>query len=522
MEILSFLKNSKIKKILSILSPKPSIGGLGINDSALKFVLAEDSKISKAAVDLPPGILEGGKVKDLNAFKSALSNLHSKIIPNTKKKIYIVLNVPDINVYTQVFNLPPAAENNIEEAVRLNLQMISPSDFSSVYSDWQRVDKAKADSRQIEVLGAFIQKQIINDLATALKETNFVVVAIEFYSLAISRVVSAMNETSNFCLLMRLDASGISFSIIRKGNLYFQRFISWPIQEEKQITFNILKDLIVREVQKVLNFSSKQWPDKIEKILFVSSSLEDKIAQIITENFPLAVQKLSLSSELKDPFGLWSFSSEELKSLDSNLLGAFSSSLRGLIGRSRDIIISLASTGTEEEFRQNQIIYFVKMWRNIIMTSFGFVAVVFIVMDIFMASMISSLNSRLTNLVNLPETGEINDLQTKAVEFNSKIAVAFQAKQESLKWSQFLEEIKNIAGNDIIINRIFVQSPTGVILFNGEAANESLILSFKENLVKNDYFKEVDLPLSSVNSLGGGLLDFSVNFKIDDSLISPQ
>ena len=36
-------------------------------------------------------------------------------------------------------------------------------------------------------------------------------------------------------------------------------------QEEKQITFEVLKNLIITETQKVLNFSSKQWSDKIEK-----------------------------------------------------------------------------------------------------------------------------------------------------------------------------------------------------------------------------------------------------------------
>lgn len=513
---------SKIRKIIGILNPRLPIGGLEISDLSLKFVSSDENKISSHSIELAPGVLENGKVKDGTSFKEALLALHSQIAPKAKKEVYAILNIPDINVYSQVFGLPPAAENNMEEAVRLNLQMISPSDFSSVYSDWQRVGDSNFDGRQIEILGAFVQRQIIDDFAKALKEAKFVVVATEFYSLAISRIVSAMGEISNFCLLMRLDSSGIGFSAIRKGSLYFQRFVPWPMQEEKQITFEILRDMIIREVQKVINFSSKQWPDKIEKIFLISSSLEDKITQIISENFSLAVQRLSLPAEIKDPRGLWSFNGEGLDAMDSNFLGAFGSSLRGLISRSKDIIISLASTGTEEEFRQNQIIYFSEIWRNIILTSFIFIAVVFLGLDVFMANMGVSLKSRLANFTNLPETEEVSNLQEEAAKFNAKVSVALQAKKESLRWSRFLEEIKSAAGEGIFIDRIFVQSPLeGTVLFNGRASNESAIVNFKESLEKNQYFKSINLPLASISSLSGGMLGFSVDFKTDSSLIAP-
>jgi hypothetical protein len=346
-------------------------------------------------------------------------------------------------------------------------------------------------------------------------------VAAEFYSLAVSRVISGISEIQNFCLLMRLDSNGLGFSVIRKGGLYFQRFVPWPVQEEKQITFEILKDMIIRETQKVLNFYSKQWPEKIEKIFLVSSSLEDKISQIISENFGLATQKLSLPEELKDPSGSWSFSGEGLNALDSDLLGAFGSSLRGLISRSEDVIISLASTGTEEEFRQSQVIYFSKMWRNIILTSFGFISVVFVILNMFLAGTANSLSERLANFVNLPETEEMANLQAEAAKFNAKVAVAVEARKESLQWSKFLEEIKSVSGENITIDRIFIQSPLdGTVLFNGRAPNESAVVNFKESLEKNEYFKNINLPLSGIASLTGGMLSFSVDFKMDSKLIA--
>jgi Tfp pilus assembly protein PilN len=182
----------------------------------------------------------------------------------------------------------------------------------------------------------------------------------------------------------------------------------------------------------------------------------------------------------------------------------------------------LASTGTEEEFRQDQIIYFAQIWRNIILTSFAFIVGVFLLLDGFITSTANSLNERLANFTNLPETEEVSKLQEEASKFNSKVSLAIQAKQQSLRWSGFLEEIKNVVGGNITIDRIYIQSPSsGTVLFNGRASNESAIVNFKEALEKNGYFKDINLPLASIKPLAGGMLGFSVDFKADNSLINP-
>ncbi|NCQ02589.1 hypothetical protein GW816_00820, partial [Candidatus Wolfebacteria bacterium] len=82
----------KIKRILNILNPQPGIGGLEISDSALKFVLIKENKLTFTSLNLPAGTLEEGKIKNKENFKAALSKLHSQITFRTKKKIYIIVN----------------------------------------------------------------------------------------------------------------------------------------------------------------------------------------------------------------------------------------------------------------------------------------------------------------------------------------------------------------------------------------------------------------------------------------------
>ncbi len=498
-----------LKKILNILNPQPAIGGLEISDSVIRFILARENKLVfvSASVNLAAGVVKEGKVKNKEDFKSALLNLHSQITPKKKKKIYAVINISDSNVYSQVFNLPLVAIDNIEEAAKLNLQMISPMDFASAYSDWQQVGENPNNGGQLEILGAFASNKIIDDMVGCLKAANFVVTAIEFSSLAISRLTLELPNLPNSFLLSHLTSSGLGFALIKNHNLYFNHFIIWPSSDNKQISLSVIKEIIISETQKILNFSSSHWPDvDISTFLLATPALEEKLSQIITENFHLSVQKMVLP--------LWSVKNSQLPSITSDWFIALGSALRGLIPRSKDTLISLASTGTEEEFHQQQTINFIKFWRNIILTSFSFILAAFVVTEIFLTKTIDSLDNQLANLVNLPAEGKVNELQNQAENFNARVGLALNAKEQIYSWSPFFEEIKNLAGENIVIKRIFTQSVGSPILFNGEAADEQTIIDFKNKVESAPQFTEVNFALSSVTLAPDGKFNFSITFKL--------
>lgn len=504
-----------IKSILNIISPQPQIGGLEISDSALRFVVVKENKFTSSSLNLTTETIGEGKIKNKDNFKAAAKKLHSQITRRTKKRIYVILNIPDVNIYTQTFNLPIVAVENLEEAVHLNLQMISPSDFSSVYSDWQKVGESGADGGQLEILGAFAANKTVDEFIECLKEANFVVVAIEFPGLSISRLISGLEEPAKPFLLLHLTSGGLSFNLIRNRNLYLNHFVSWPSSEERQISLSAIKEIIIRETQRVLNFSGSHWPEaQVNNLLLAAPALEEKISQIIAENFSLSVKKISLPSKLAAPDGRWSISNNQLPSLTSDWFAALGSAFRGLISRSKDTIISLASTGTEEEFRQHQVINFIKIWRNIILTSLSFILVAFVVVDGFLAKNVVSLNSQLANLANLPEMKEINQLQEEAEDFNGKVQLGLDVKNQIYNWSPFFEKIRDLTGSGIAIERIFIQSKGMPILFNGRATDEKTVIDFKTKLEQDSQFQNIDLSLASIVSASDGSLRFTITFKI--------
>lgn len=497
-----------ILRILKLLNPQPPIGGLEINESALNFALLKDGELISASLGLPPGAVEGGKIKNSAAFKAALLELHSKITPRKKKKIYAVINIPESNIYVQVFNLPLLAANNLEEAVRLNLQMISPVDFQTVYSDWQKVGEVDIDGGQLEILGAFAPRQIVDEFTKYLLEANFVVAAMEIPGLALGRLINPQEITNKLqsVILLRLSSSGLGFSILRNGNLYFNHFIPW---EAGQISWTVLGDMIIRETQKVLNFYAGHWPSASSGFLLVvpTPEIEGKISRLLADTFSLQV------------FPLKNFIGGEaqklnLASLGSESLVALGSAIRGLIPRSKDTIISATSVGTEANYRQNQIINFINVWRNIALTVLLFILAVFGATEGFLMRGGKSLDARLANVKVLSENQEFNQLHARAKEFNQRIELALQAKSQSSDWAPFLEKIRDLAGGEIVIKRIFVQSLETPVLINAQAPSEDKILDFKNALVNGPQFEDISLPLGNITPGSRGMIDFSISFKI--------
>ncbi len=506
----------KIKKIIKILNPIPEIGGVEISDSAVKFALAKDDKSVFTSLNLALGIVSEGKVLDKNKLKEALMGLHSRITPKLKKKIYAVVNIPDDNIYAQSFNLPTAASDNLEEAAKLNLQMISPMDFSTVYSDWQKIGEIKFDGGQLEILGAFVSGGIVDDIIECLKEANFVVVAVEYAGLALSRVAAAALPQSPDFVLMHLGANGLNFIFVKNSNFYFSHFAPWPKNEERQIKMSVVEEMVVSETQRTLNFVGSHWPEtQIKNIFFSTPVLEEKIAEIISKNFGLTAQKVVLPANLKDLAGQWSVNDKQIISLGSDWFSALGSALRGLIPRSKDIIISLASAGTEEEFRQYRIVNFTKMWRNAVLTSLSLILISFISVDMFIISMVKSIDSQLSNLANLSVSQEITNLQKLAKDFNAKVDLALKAKEGIYNFSPIIEKLMGFAGEkNIIIDRIFIQSKNSDILFNGRANDFQNIIDFKTKIESDSQFKEVIMPPAGVIMDSGGKASFNITFKI--------
>ncbi len=494
------------KKIINIINPQPILAGLEISDLELRFIKLKRDNLISVSVKLAPGIIEEGKIKNRPNFIAALSSLHSKITSKKKKKIYVIVSIPSVNVYAKTFNLPSIASNNIEEAANLNLQMISPINFADTYSDWQLVNENKRYDGQVEILGALAPSSVIKEFSSSLEEAGFGIGAIEFSALSLARLAIDLGvgvDVKSPEILLQISSEGLNFSAIRNGNLYFTHFNYWKtvsnFKETGKIPFLDFKEFLIKETQKILHFYESHWEGKINKVILVSQGLNNEIVKIFSENLSLKIQLLTL---------------KKFNQLSPVWYCALSLALRGLIPRSQDNIISLTDTGTKEKFQQHQVINFINIWRNIILISLVFIIMVFGATTWFLADKMEFINVPRVDLLGAMKIEELDQLNKEVVDFNKKVKLTLEAKQSSINLFPIFEKIKNLAGDDITLERIFIQSLETPILINATAVNREAVINFRDALEQQAQFYQINLPLLNIVSLVDGPIKFSVSFKV--------
>ncbi|MBI5079517.1 hypothetical protein HZB06_02500 [Candidatus Wolfebacteria bacterium] len=496
-----------INQILNFINPQPPIGGLEISESDLRFVGFKRGNVFRFGLKLAPGIIEDGKIKNRQDFLTALLKLRAEIAGKTAKRIYIVVNISDSDIYTEIFNLPFTASANINEAANLNLQMISPIDINFSYYDWQLLgEKVIEGSDQLEFFGAFIPKHVINEYESVLTEAGFGVAAVEFPGLSLTRILIEAGEEilkDKAYFLLYLGGNGLTFCLIKNGNLYFAHSVSWSsvYGSERKIVFDSFKKLIIDETKKVLNFYENHWQgNAIENFLIVAPGLINEISRIVSENFPSLTVKIPVLKKFKE--------------LTTEWFAALGGAVRGLIPRSEDTIISLASIGTEEKFRQFQTLNFIKIWRNIVFASLFFVFLIFASAEWFLIKTEKALEKNTVNASVVAEKEEIGRLENEAINFNKKIESVLAAKKQSAEFSPFFEKIRELAAEEVTIDRILVQSAETPVIISGRAKGEKAVIDFKDVLEKTPQFKNINLPFSTITPAGNQMFNFSISFTV--------
>ena len=279
-----------LKKLLNILNPQPQINALEITDVDLKICFFKGEEPFFYSIKLEAGVVSDGKIVERDKLINALKELKKQIPSGRKKRNYVIVNISDSNIYTQLFNLPPAVGANMEEAIRLNLQMLSPIDFANVYSDWQILKNNKKDGAEMDILGAFIQKEIIDDFDDSLKAVGFMPIAIESGGLALGRLAKEgaanIGADSHFIIFL-VGVNGLGFNLVKNGDIYFNHFISWQsiYKDQRQVSFDSFKDVIIEEIKRVMGFYATHWGGQVSELYLITYGLKDEIIELINKNF---------------------------------------------------------------------------------------------------------------------------------------------------------------------------------------------------------------------------------------------
>ncbi len=500
---MNLLKPFRILK--EALFSRPGIGGLEISHTALTYLAIRGSRsVIQASFKLPPGIVENGKIVNTSQFIEALKNLHSQITP-ANVPVQVVLVVPSALVYAQAFSVPIMNPKEQEEAIDLNLQMISPGKIEESYYDWQEIKQNEAAGHS-DLLGAFAAKAHIDAYLGALSAANFNAVSVEFPGLSLSRLVKERwqsIETTEHYLLMYLSSEGLLVAILKNGNLYFNHFTPWSsiIQaaEARVITFADIEAFVTQEMQRVLTFYLGRTGHALKNAILISSLFNFEIAKIAEEKFALAIKNLAIG---------------ELPDLSSSWFPALGAGLRGLIPRSKDVFLSLSEASAKTEYYQERTLSLISLCRNIVIGALIFVFGAYVVVDGIFYRAEATNKTSTTFLNTVINTQEVVRLKEEVVVFNQAVQLAKTAKERESSWSPIFDAIRSRTGANITLDRIFADRSNLTLIVSGQATNELAAINYKSRLETAPNVKNVSLPLSQIKPEGENTVIFTLTLTL--------
>jgi hypothetical protein len=503
--------NSYFQKLLSILRIRSTAGGLEVSDQVLRLVYDERGKWKTEAVRLAPGVLQKGKIVDAAAFDAALKELRSRVPSGQKKgkKMNVIVSLSSVNMYSQVFTLPLMAEgDDLDKAIGLNVQMVSPADINNMYYGWQLLGHDETGLR-LEVVAAFAEKNIVDEVVQALYAAGFVTVGVESRALALARYLREKTtemEGGKSYLLLDIDNSGIDFLIIRKGHLYFEYANQWAdIADEKgQVAVKKFKDVLAASLRQVVNFYGQRWPDPLAGVVISAAAFGDEAAAAVADSIALPVIPLVTPAGTQVP---------------PEWFVAFGCALRGMNANLKDREINLSGDGALDTFHEERLVNFMNLWRFLIPAVLALLVLVLVLADSFLNTIRSGIEAQPAFTQQGAEAAQVEALTASSTVFNQLVALAANAEGQISGNYLLIADINTLASaNGISINQISFQSAGAPILVSGLAQTTDDIASFKTAIQRDPHFGTVTLPLLNIQqNTGGSGYTFSMSFPLGSS-----
>ena len=269
-----------LKKIFTY---QEEMGGLEISDSKLRIAFLDlltvkgkkKVKIKKwAEVELAPGIIDKGEIKNKQAFLSSLKKLLKDLFRKQgkvkiPKVVPIIISLPSQKIYTQLFRFPRVInQKRLEAGMKLAAQLSLPLQEDEIYLDWELVSSAQEEK---QALLALVRKAFMDEYVKMFEDVEFVPIACEFYSLSLNRLICRF-ESEPFCIALVTPEGGeISISIFKSI-----RFVYSFYWQEEQNTEEAKKEFLKQGIWKAINFYQTDIKDSqsIKKTYLVQSFAE--------------------------------------------------------------------------------------------------------------------------------------------------------------------------------------------------------------------------------------------------------
>ncbi|PIS05227.1 MAG: hypothetical protein COT81_02335 [Candidatus Buchananbacteria bacterium CG10_big_fil_rev_8_21_14_0_10_42_9] len=489
--------------LISIFTKSKTIAGLEVQDSCLRLgLLSINSKgevkvINALKQSLPARVISHGQIVNGQNFNQQLNILLKKFKPKVE---FVILTLSPEIIYSKKYTFPSSLNREkIENSMNTTLGFNLPRSINDVYLDWEK--RYAGEDNDIFVASA--PKKVINSYLNYLSLSKMQVVAIEFSSYSMARVLN-VGSTTYYSLVIQQFPSGANFSITRNKLIVFNRFVP---TDKRQIDANEISNEAVRIVNFFENDSQFKLDQddiiKVEDVLIVGS--DESLANLVKSKTNLPVY-----AGVLDP----KYANHLPAGEPGEWMAVLGASLRGLVPRSKDEMISLMPVGTEKAFEYEKAYVFTSVMTNLLALISIFIMIASAAVWYFLYTNQQNLDSRHFTLVDPAREAKAELLIKRFTEFNDLLAQTNLILTSSPKWSDVLSTIISLTPDTVIVNKLDANSISSQFVMSGEAATRDDLNLLKDNLIASEHFTDVNLPTTNLELIED--IPFTIRFNLAD------
>jgi len=487
--------------ILNLTRSSANVAGLEVSDAAIRYALWKKNGWRFEEILLPAGTMVRGVVQSEPALMTALHALHDRVARGKRSRVSVVVSLSSAPVYSQTFAIPRIADNELEKAVNLNMQMNSPLSLEESSSGWQVLRSTPA---QVEVLTASVPNGVMSVLMRVLSAAGFVPMALEARSFSIARTVRTWvpGFSADYpYLVVLVDDMGLSVLIVQQGFLYFEYSSPWAdIQgEAASVSLEVFDAALARHVSQVLNYHRQHSAATFKEALVIAPSMQDHIVQALSQQFGLPARVAQVGDG----------------SFPLQWFVAIGAGARGSLPRWQDVEVNLVGISARKAFHEEQVALYLGFWRVMVPASLGVLLVTTLIGYIFVSRSRAALETQAAALPEGAQVEELDRLEARAEQFNKNVANLHAIQADIHYKSPIAQSIHDIASRGgITLVRLYIAPVPQPSMVSGFGPSEATVLAFKNTLQADPRFTDVALPITEIRTTPQGI-SFSMTFRTD-------
>jgi type IV pilus assembly protein PilM len=322
---------------------KTHLVGLDIGSNTIKAAEIIETKTGNALhnfgmLNIAPGIIEEGTIKDHDAVSAAIRELFSA---NNLKNKNVAISIGGYSVIVKKISVQTMTEDELQETIHFEAEQYIPFDISDVNLDFQILGENEQNPNQMNVLLVAAKKEMVDDYIHLVELAGLHTVIIDIDAFALQNIFEFNYTTEEESVaLIDIGASKTSLNILKGYSSVFMRDVSLgcsqinqqivsladcTIEEAEEIKHSEKSEIISAEdLANIVSSVVSDWTTEIRRAIdfFYSTYPDDHISKIIlsggganiVELQHLLSDEISTEVEVINPFDKFSIENSSLNS----------------------------------------------------------------------------------------------------------------------------------------------------------------------------------------------------------------